>query len=116
MIQAAQNVNDVIDHLATKLAVPTAHLWAVLIRQQRIDVIECAIFLPLVALAVWGYVRLWKKYHDDDDYAIGFFIGGIALAIVMVIAVGWILTAVGEVANPEYYALKEVLSALKPDK
>lgn len=112
-MQNPQAVNDVIDHLAAKLSVPTAHLWEVLIRQQRIDVIQCVVFLALFGVGVRVWFRAFWGKKRSDDQLLGMIFSGGFLGILSIIGIIWTFTAVGELLNPEYYALKEILSALR---
>lgn len=118
-----QNVNDVIDHLAAKLSIPASHLWSVLVRQQRYEVLSGIIWSvawALGAIAVWrlrARIEAWVQEggsYSDREIALCFYYG----ARVAVIVVAFLVLAVnvnsimGMLYNPEYYALKALLSAV----
>lgn len=109
-------VSEYIDAIAAKLGVAAEHVYDVLLRQQVVDgvttLVSYAVALPLIALSIRF---LYKK---SDKYDLNIF--GI-LAIVMSVVFGLFLIcgfvdcsdAVKKLANPEYYAIKEIIKAVK---
>ncbi len=113
-----QNINAVIDHLAAKLSVPTAHLWGVLQRQVIVDAMQCGIFAALLGVSFGLFLSRRAKVHAwaaeesfDGGLGLTFYYAGTVASL----AGGMLLlvAALGRVMNPEYYALSDILSALK---
>lgn len=114
-----ETVNQVLDALAARLAVPVSHLWAVLVRQAYVEFATMTVGM-LVGWAVFGALFRWflKEHAKDtngwaDDMEFGL---GIASTLAGLLALGltfsWI-AQLGYVANPEYFALTKVLGAFK---
>lgn len=116
-----QGVNDVIDHLAAKLSVPAAHLWAILVRQAQAEAIGN---LVLIVLAVafmlvfaLNFRRLMDAVESESDTQ-GFMATGALTIGCIVFAVAAISVLVNGYqtvlyfVNPEYYAVSKILSAL----
>jgi hypothetical protein len=123
--QKAEAVQTAIDALAAKLAVPVAHLWDVLVMQARIEAWTSLVWLPLVGAAwfAWWRVLAWaRKNHTESqdrfsDWGIiatlvGL-VGAIALTVSSVQALALAAGSIGYLINPEYYAVKQILGALK---
>jgi hypothetical protein len=120
--QAARPAAEVVDALAAKFGVAATHLWAVLTRQAYVEAGE-AVVLTLVVAAVWyGAFRLQRRYaameadrRADwlDDWVFLLIVGGFALAVVTIVAVVALVNGLGYAVNPEFYAAKTVLDALK---
>lgn len=120
-----QNLNYVIDHLAAKLSVPAAHLWDVLVRQQQIEAVQDGV---IIVLAIAAAVFVWRLYPamkmwveagekwSDRDVGMGFYYA--ARVIIPVIAFFVVAACaselIGMLMNPEFYALKQILTAVKP--
>jgi uncharacterized membrane protein len=109
---------NVIAKLAHELGVAAAHVYGVLVRQAIVEgvqdivlaVILGTVSTVLIKLAVW----MFRKYSDNYDE--GWQIGGVFVVIAAVVAVSLAITSlylgIGELLNPEYYAIKDVLDAL----
>jgi hypothetical protein len=101
-----------LDALAEKLGVVSEHLWAVLVRQQYVE----AWFGQIVALvAAVLLVVIWRRtlgrergYYDDA--VLGASLASVPLGIAIVIGSYVAMTGF---LNPEYGALREVLSVLR---
>lgn len=128
----ADQINNVIDHLASKLAVPTARLWEILVRQSYVmacvSLMDVLLYSAVVGGLLWGVRFCYQRYAHSiatqkKDFAdllqpgmpwIFAMMGlGIALVIALNIVVGNLNDAIGQFGNPQYYALHEILSALK---
>lgn len=106
--------------LAAKLGVATEHLWGVLIQQAPISGAFELINYVAMAASVYGVVVLWKfinnKVTKDGWNDIAYIWPGIA----SILAAGFLWAAIFSLPttfaaffNPEYWALKQVLSAIK---
>lgn len=118
-----QGVNDVIDHLAAKLSVPAAHLWAVLIRQAQAEALSDAILTALsvafIVVALMNVRRLIAICAERDAEEVHvavaittLVIGGILFAVAIVGALVMTNELIQLAYNPEYYAVSKILSAL----
>ncbi len=108
------NVNQILDALAARLGTPAAHLWAVLVRQAAIEFwTQAGLTLFAWALVLVGLRYTRSRWEDWDDFQpIVLVIGGAAVAATIIATIVTI-QYVGYLLNPEYYALREVLGALK---
>lgn len=123
--QTAQNVNDIIDHLATKLSVPATQLWTILVQQARVEAIQtivtdCVWLLFIAAyLVTWRRVERWVDAEQKTDKNAGgagifwcFAAGAVSIVglVLTVTSLNGIITAL---VNPQYYALSKVLDVVK---
>lgn len=109
--------------LAAKLGTTSEYLWAVLVKQAPITgtiiLVEYALTILLVA-AVWRFrkpIGAFLREHNNFDTEILYVLGSVVVVLVSVV---WLLACVFTFSsmltaflNPEYWALKEVLSAIK---
>lgn len=97
------------------------HLWRMMRRQVMAEgltnMVWAIVLWSGVGLCVWGARRLWEKKQDDhgpyyDDGGLGWRIAGLVLAggVLFLIGVGDFLYAVRVWYNPDYYAIKLLLS------
>lgn len=108
-----------LDALAAKLGTTASHLWAILLHQAYVvGYTDLGAGIVLAAIAVAGGLigrKMWVKF--DDHYAEAGLFGcvlcyfaslGCAIA-----TVNLLYSAITELANPEYFALAEILKAVK---
>lgn len=121
-----EQTEKLIRELAEKLGTTVDHLWGVLIRQAGIsgitNLIVCAAW---AAMLVWGYKLIRRKtavppktkenewphaeWDAGDGQALAWAIWGIA-TIITALVVGCNLEyIIGALANPEYWALKQIV-------
>lgn len=130
---AGDQVNVVIDHLASKLAVPATQLWAVLVRQPRISLMvhgmEClvaaGVCLPC-AVKAWQCYTAWNEAQYEWEQS-GYkakrprhefaWVPWVILAMVSGIFVLAALCCsfgdLSDVLNPQNWALHEIIGAIK---
>ena len=114
----AQEMTAVLDALAAKLAVPVAHLWAVLVRQARIGLVFDALWTLIASYVLYLIVRKWWPSINPQDrwdaVDTGFVrAGAIAAAgIVLVVLTFSVYGAVTALVNPEYAALRLIFEAV----
>lgn len=110
----------IIESLANKLGVASAHVYEILVRQAfsegLITLILCCAsllvtFIILIVGVIW-FRRAIKQRNDDEAYAV-FIIGGLLfisfmLAGLIPIKKGFLMTM-----NPEYYAIRDIIHMLK---
>jgi hypothetical protein len=105
-----------LDVLAAKLGVTAGHLWGVLVAQAKIEAIEDIIWAALWAALslVLGLVarKLYESNDENDNAALGIVLIGVAVGFLLISA-AMISGTLGMLLNPEYWALKKVLEAMK---
>lgn len=118
-----------IEDLASKLGTTSEYLWNVLIRQAPIDSIT-SIF-RIIGVVVFGIVlvKLHLKFSVRDTHNYGIYDAtiydrnrGVAIIMSISVCIFVILTIaslfeipsiVNGLANPEYWALKEIIRSIK---
>ena len=112
--QTAQLLNQ----LAQKLGVTTTYLWAVLVKEARIEAISETVWVLFAIGLVVGIVRYWKwvktldRYDTDSPFVFGFIVSVVIFFFVIITLcnTGDIPT---QLLNPQYWALEQVLQAIK---
>jgi hypothetical protein len=103
-----------LDELAAKLQVTSAHLREVLVAQAYVSsVTSLAVFVAMLIVA-YALVKYYKSLEILDDGHIVLF--GFATVLYFFYIFGFLLSLdiiVSGFVNPEYVALKEVLTVLK---
>lgn len=113
-----EQTQQLIEKLAAKLGTTAEHLWGVLVRQAPISSMTDAIALCLyAAIMVWGYRLVREKTKDDGDWndncgsaALPWIIWGVGTLILLIALCCSLSGIVAGFVNPEYWALKEILS------
>ena len=114
-----KEILDRLDLLGAKLGVTGAHAYEVLVRQAHID----AWSLTVLAVLLWvvsGYCfNLGRRYatmeeRDQRDSVVttamvSFIVSGFLLIIGTLVA----FHAAGRLLNPEYYAIQEIMEAIR---
>jgi len=118
-----ENLAPLLEKLAEKLGTTSTYLWGVLVKQAFIDGILSIVFCVLVAVWTFALCRVHISFMKKDKYdgygngSIRSFIMGM-LAILTLFLLIAVLICLYNIPtaflNPEYWALKEVLSAIKP--
>lgn len=110
---------ELIEKLAERLGTTAEHLWEVLVRQAPItattDTITLGLMLVAGLVAFWLAVR-WAKhppYESGDANEFAIVVAGIAATVLLlIVAISFVASAsdiVSGFANPEYWALKQLL-------
>jgi len=114
--------NELIEQLAQKLGTTVEHLWSVIIRQAPLFVVYTLIELALTLGASFLLWRAHKHFSNDDNEMSYYHDDGIGISMVVVtIDIGLFLiyfafsinSVITAIFNPEYWALQEILEALK---
>ena len=125
--QVVQDVGSLIDKLAAKLAVPAAQLWEILTRQAKVAGLTSLLWaaawfvLAIVLAKQWERAKRsdaqfealrkeGKAYGEPPSTSLFVVIGTILLTG---IGLFWLTAAIQRLVNPQFYALKYVLDALK---
>lgn len=111
-----------IEKLATKLGTTSEYLWSVLIKQAPISATINLVYFVFIILAGVVLYKLHKRFCKEDDMGDSIYSMGkeeVVVAPMIIGAIIWLILALvsffslGDVfngfANPEYWALKEVL-------
>ncbi len=105
--------------LADKLGVTATHLWGVMVAQARVDFYVSVFQYVVIAICCYGSYRLVRWYADrDTDEAWAILVAPIVIGVSLMTIVAFCTLDlfVASIANPEYWALKQILSAVKPSK
>ena len=113
-----------LEELAKQLGTTAQYLWGVLIVQAKITAMVDSAEVVCIAIGIFlGYKTLRRWYqnikNDDDDfddhfgYQLTSVLGGIGAFFLIYFAIfGLIPEIITVIANPEYWALQEILSKL----
>lgn len=108
-----------LDALAAKIGTTGAHLWEVLVRQSIItgyaDLGTAVILAATCATLAYFARKFWLAFekHDHGGGLAGSAVSYIAAVICGIVAIVSVYNAVLELSNPEYFALSEILKAVK---
>lgn len=108
-----------IQKAAETLGVAAPELWEILIRQQYVEFIVDMLWTTIsmgIVYAGWRLlIKNWQKINTHDDMT------GIMVSVPLSIAtvgvfVCWLMAVsqVGQVINPEYYAIKDIAEFINP--
>jgi small-conductance mechanosensitive channel len=117
-----EKVTQYIDALAAKLGVAAEHVYGVLVRQQVAEgIVDIIVGALVLAVLIFALMVLIKKVElprivDEFDLLGYVFVAAILLLIIGLpgsYAVSEISDGIKHVINPEYYAIREILNAIK---
>jgi hypothetical protein len=118
MNQIPETLNKALDVLGQRFGATGAHLWAVVVRQQIIGSIVSLVgwggFFATAAYLCWRAAdRPWvRECHDPEVIKFWVHVGASVLALVAITIIG---INIQGLLNPEYYALKDLVTAFKGD-
>lgn len=106
-----------LEKLADNLGTTSEYLFGVLVTQAPIsaagDLFAIVVILALSAITFSICLRKAKEYPNAERYAILAIFSAISFVIFTIIGAASISTMLAGFFNPEYWALKEILSAIK---
>ena len=111
-----------IDALAAKLGTTGEHIWGVLIRQTQVEIVSSIILaivlvahaIVLFKLAVWLYGKAeGQSSYNYEGWYVLMALSGCVSVILALVAIGTLAGLPTLVLNPEYWALQQVLGAVK---
>ena len=130
-INAVQELNTIIDNLSTRLGMASDHIYPLLVRQSYVTGFT-AVFWCIIYICVMVWIFLYRKrahYKKDLDgntawdraklsndeglYITLVFILTITFIGFLVALITSFNTAVNSLANPEWYAIRELLSSIR---
>jgi hypothetical protein len=127
---------EAVSELAASLKVPAEHVYTILVRQQLINSIQLVIVFALLFIISYLMIKLpyndwrrinlkwWKEHRSDSDnyynkndlddgWWIWCVVPGVALAMIAAVCfIGYTGDIVTGFINPEYGAIKEIMSIL----
>lgn len=114
-------ITDTINILADKLGTTGQHLWGVLMKQafysSVIDLITFIILCIATGVCAKISTNCWKKSEEKDEFIaaaiLTLIVAGIGL-IFCFFGVADMSTWLSGLYNPEYWALNQVMSIMKP--
>jgi hypothetical protein len=102
-----------LEQLASKLNTTTEHLWSVLIKQAPItSAIDCTLLILWLAACICLY-RVSRKAKSEEAKLVFGVSAGLCSLFLMVTLCSSLATVLSGFSNPEYWALKEILRAVK---
>ena len=114
-----QNVEKTLQILAERFGTTVEHLWTVAVQQAYVDAVAAMLLILAVSAGAYFALKWCKKaFEEEDDSSMGEkrMFAGILACIVLGILAGVVLSNIGnllQVFNPEFYAVKLLLSTLK---
>ncbi len=111
-----EDIKEGLTGLASGLKVGVTHVYAVLVKQQVVRSVTYVILYLI--LSITGIVLIRKSYNilkenDSDTEGLGIFLGiagGVVTVIVLILFTFTIDNTVTGFLNPEYGAIKEIIS------
>lgn len=110
-----------LEELAKKLGTTVEYLWGVLLKQAKVEAIQWTIILLIfiiysllcIKYLLWG-LRDWDSFSssEEEHYFTVWFILGVIWCVFFVIILANVTNLVNAIFNPEYWALKEILSLI----
>lgn len=104
-----------LDQLAATLGTTTEKLWAVLVKQGKVEGIFAGltsfvtIFLFIALYA--SLKRVWPE--DEEDQLTAVLFGGVAMFILIIILYFNLYNTITYLFNPEYFAISKLVSIFK---
>lgn len=113
-----------IDQMAAKLGVAASHVYEIVIRQTVISGIVNTVLQVFIMIAIyvafrkgWRYSRdKWREWDDHDNAFLAttvWVVGGIVCGAAFIGCLITLPNAIMSIFNPEYYAIKTILEAVK---
>lgn len=118
-----ETITKYIDQLAQSLNVASEHVYEALIKQAMVSGIIATVWAVIMSAVVLGCLKVIQKtrkkaqesgdYFDESESLLKSVLFGLLILVSFVS--GWcaIETALTALLNPEYWAIKEVLNAIK---
>ena len=113
-----QNVEKTLQILAERFGTTVEHLWSVAVRQTYVDAATGVLLILAVSVTSYFALRWCKKAFEEDGSYVGDkrMFASLIACIVLIILAGVVLSNIGnllQIFNPEFYAVKLLLSTLK---
>lgn len=118
-----------IDAIAANLGVAAEHVYGALLKQAMVSGLRSVVYIIICLAVSYVIIKMFKRIYSDvkegedgifvDSYGVslgGVFaliFGGIAIIIMFFAIMADIGNATTALLNPEYWALKEILTTIK---
>lgn len=118
-----------IDAIAANLGVAAEHVYGALLKQAMVSGLRSVVYIIICLAVSYVIIKMFKRIYSDvkegedgifvDSYGVslgGVFaliFGGIAIIIMFFAIMSDISNATTALLNPEYWALKEILTTIK---
>lgn len=100
--------------VADQLKEPAEHVYKVLVRKNFIHGVSFVSFtLILLVVGVWLILKIDIQRMDEDIHFTRLLVGGIIIAIAVVLSMLGLSSAINNIFNPEYAAMIEISKLLK---
>ena len=103
--------------IAAQIGTTSEHLWAALVAQAPIDGVATLLQVLILAAVTYAHVGLtrkaWAGFDRNPGPTITAGIAWLPLTIIWMSAFFYIPMLIAAFLNPEYWALKEILDAIK---
>ena len=107
-----EQLTQYIDTIAAKLGVAAEHVYGVLVQQAYVNgirgLVTGVLLLTITAFLIPLIIRGFKT--NNEEMVISLLL---ISAITVVFGFGFTYSGVGELINPEYYAIRELLDVVK---
>lgn len=112
----AMQVNAVIDHIADKLAVPSAKLMELLPAMGVVTLLKAVCFALIGGFAVYKLIKfsrtIWRETRDEVGRFLGAGICALVAGLIFVCLVDWVAAAALWLYSPEAWAVRYVFNNL----
>jgi hypothetical protein len=109
-----QEILNRIDALSAKLGVAAQVLWATYIRQARYEAVEEIVWATLESIGLYLLCRWAIRHFKDFEDLLPIYVIVAIFGVLLVIFIIFSLDGVvPQLLNPEYWAFKELMSAVK---
>jgi dolichyl-phosphate-mannose--protein O-mannosyl transferase len=115
-----EQITPLLEKLANQLGTTIEHLWSVLLKQVNVEIVLCGLWqniflwggIIIVAICVvWIIIMVMNE--ADEGYALVFVL---LISVIIIAGCGYYSNYSDLITlknNPEYWALKEILGAIK---
>lgn len=118
-MNAEEKVYEYIDAIASNLGVAAEHVYGALLKQAVVSGVLSGGVVMITLAAIVTYLIYLRRMHDMIERETD---AGVS-AIILIASAGVLILILGAAAhntvtafyNPEYWALKEILSSIKSD-
>ncbi len=121
--QNTKQIIDAITPLADKIGQGAAHLYTIYTRQILIEgiigLVEIPFCIAMLYSLFWVLRKLWRGREEyEGTIPVALFLGLGALLFVVTFVLLWygIEISLGQVFNPEYYALDRIITTVQGSK
>ena len=111
---------ELIEKLAQKLGVTAEYLWSALLRQAVISGIFDLVFFGLEIVCIFLLIKWWKRTNKkvekgdwEETAYVPLVTATVIVGVMFLISLACLSLTFAAFYNPEYWALHEILSAIK---